>query len=256
MRFIDAGARLIFGKLLPRLPYPVMRGPLRGTWYILGATAGAAGGVSVHLGLQEAEQSRCLTNLLRAGQIFFDVGANVGFYSLLGSRLVRGTGRVIAFEPMPRNLAFLYRHVRLNRAENVTILPLACADACSTELFVAGENHALGRLEGSKRESGEAPPQAPGILVATISLDAAAQKLGLRPDVVKIDVEGAELRVLQGATDILSHVRPALFLSVHSEQLRQDCLACLGEFDYRVEPLNAPSLEGATEFLARPDSQQ
>ena len=252
MRIIDAGARLIFGKLLPKLPYPVVRGPLRGSWYILGATAGEAGGVSVHLGLQEVEQSRCLTNLLHAGQVFFDVGANVGFYTLLGSRLVRGTGRVIAFEPMPRNLAFLYRHVRLNRADNVTILPLACADALATELFVAGENHALGRLETSNGGEGGSSPQSPGLLVATISLDAAAEKLGLRPDVIKIDVEGAELRVLEGAADILTQVRPVLLLSVHSDQLREACLAHLSERDYRIEPLNSPSNEGATEFLARP----
>lgn len=252
MRILDAGARLIFGKVLPKLPYPVVRGPLRGNWYILGATAGAAGGVSVHLGLQEVEQSRCLTNLLRAGQVFFDVGANVGFYSLLGARLVGRGGRVIAFEPMPRNLAFLYRHVRLNRAENVTILPLACAEVLSTELFIAGKNHALGRLEGSSCEPERSPPQSPGLLVATISLDAAAGELGLRPDVIKIDVEGAELRVLEGAAHILTQVRPVLLLSVHSDQLRKACLAHLSERDYRIEPLNSPTVEGATEFLARP----
>ena len=252
MSIIDTGARLIFGKLLPKLPYPVVRGPLRGSWYILGATAGEAGGVSVHFGLQEVEQSRCLTNLLKAGQVFFDVGANVGFYSLLGARLVRSTGRVVAFEPMPRNLAFLYRHVRLNRADNVTILPLACADALSTELFVAGENHALGRLEGSNGEPKTTSSQSPGLLVATISLDAAAEKLGLRPDVIKIDVEGAELRVLQGAANILTQVRPVLLLSVHSDQLRKACLAHLSERDYRIAPLNSPSIQGATEFLAKP----
>ena len=106
---MHAGARLVFGEILPNWPYPVMRGPLRGSWNILGATAGEAGGVSVHLGLQEVEQCRCLTNMLHAGQVFFDVGADVG------SRIVQDSGCVIAFEPMLRNLAFLHRDVRLNR---------------------------------------------------------------------------------------------------------------------------------------------
>jgi FkbM family methyltransferase len=252
MSLLNNGARLFFGKVLPKVPYPVIRGPLRGSWYILGATAGESGGVSVHVGLQEVEQSRCLANSLCAGQVFFDVGANVGFYTLLGSRLVRSRGRVVAFEPVPRNLAFLYRHVRLNRADNVTILPLACADALSNELFIAGENHALGRLEGSNRDPERASSQSPALLVATISLDAAAEKLGLRPDVIKIDVEGAELRVLEGAANILTQVRPVLLLSVHSDQLRKACLTHLSERGYQIEPLNSSTNEGATEFLAKP----
>lgn len=251
MNPLHTGARFVFGKLAPKWPYPVLRGPLRGCRYLLGATAGAAGGVSVHLGMQEVEQSQCLTKLLQAGQVFFDVGANVGFYTLLGSRLVRSIGQVVAFEPMPRNLAFLYRHVRLNRADNVTILPLACADTLATELFIAGENHALGRLEGRNGEAGGSSPRSSGMLVATISLDVAAEKLGLRPDVIKIDVEGAELRVLEGAANILAQVRPAIFLSVHSDRLRDACLAHLGKFGYQIEPLNSRSTEDATEFLAR-----
>lgn len=252
MSLLHNGARLFFGKLLPKVPYPVIRGPLRGSWYILGATAGEAGGVSVHFGMQEVEQSRCLTNLLRAGRTCFDVGANVGFYSLLGARLVGGGGRVIAFEPMPRNLAFLYRHLRLNRADNVTILPLACADALSTELFIPGANQALGRLEGSNREPVAPSPQSSGLLVATISLDAAAEKMGVRPDVIKIDVEGAELRVLEGAADLLRRKKPSVLLSVHSDQLRATCLAHLKTFGHEAEPLNSRSVELATEFPARP----
>lgn len=256
MSLLHTTARLVFGKLLPKLPYPVVRGPLRGSWYVLGATAGEAGGVSVHLGTQEVEQSKSLTNLLRAGQIFFDVGANVGFYSLLGARLVGDSGRVIAFEPMPRNLAFLHRHVRLNRAENVTILPLACADVLATELFLAGENCALGRLAPDHRVAGSSAARAGDLLVATISLDAAAEKLGLMPDVIKIDVEGAELRVLQGAAHILQHARPSLLLSVHSDELREACLAHLGGLDYRAVPLNFPAPEEATEFLMWPHEDQ
>jgi FkbM family methyltransferase len=252
MKILEAGARIVFGKLLPRLPYPVLRGPLRGSRYILGATAGAAGGVSVHLGFQEVEQSRCLTSLLRTGQVFFDVGANVGYYSLLASKILHGSGRVIAFEPSPRNLAFLYRHVRLNKAKNVTILPLACADALSAQLFFGGENNAMGRLGEIEGE----PSRAAETLIATISIDRAAELLKLRPDVIKIDVEGAERQVLEGAIDTLTRLRPAVLLSVHSDELRENCLLRLREFDYQIEPLNSSSIASATEFLARPSAHQ
>lgn len=244
-RAIRAVARLVFGKLLPRLPYPVVRGPLRGCWYILGATAGEAGGVSVYLGLQEVEQTRWLQRLLRPGQVFFDVGANVGFYSLLGARLVQAHGRVVALEPLPRNLAFLHRHLQINRLRNVTILPLACADNVTTELFCEGENNALGKLADD--HSGTT-----AMLVSTTTVDTIVDKMRIEPDVLKIDVEGAELRVLRGAEDLLTRKRPTVLLSVHSGALRDLCVAYLEEKHYRIEPLNAGSMDRATEFLARP----
>jgi FkbM family methyltransferase len=56
---------------------------------------------------------------LRPGNVFFDIGANVGYYSLLGARLVGPRGRVVALEPVVRNVAFLHRHIVLNKAGNV-----------------------------------------------------------------------------------------------------------------------------------------
>lgn len=250
-KLLHAGARVLFGKLLPRLPYPVLRGPLRGCRYVLGATAGEAGGISVHFGLQEVEQTRCLAGLLRPGQTFVDVGANVGFYSLLASRLVGATGTVVAFEPMPRNIALLHRHVALNNAKNITIVPAACANCTSVDLFCAGENDALGHLAGANGEKESGPAVSRPSIVATLSLDEAAETLGIVPDVVKIDVEGAELRVLAGAHGILTRSRPVLLLSVHSDQLRDQCLAHLQRLGYELEPLNASSRDAATEFVAK-----
>lgn len=249
-KIVHAAARLLFGQLLPRVPYPVVRGPLRGCWYILGATAGDAGGVSVHLGVQEVEQTRSLTGLLKLGQIFFDVGANVGFYTLLASRIVGSTGRTIAFEPSPRNIAYLRRHVALNKAANVTIVPVACADQTGIELFRDGENNALGHLvDAADERDYECAPRAS--LVATLALDKVAEKLHVVPDVIKIDVEGAELRVLHGAASLLTDVRPTVLLSTHSDELRDSCLLYLRNIGYTVDPLNGDSAESATEFLAR-----
>jgi FkbM family methyltransferase len=240
-----AAARFIFGKLLPRWPYPVVRGPLRGNRFILGATAGEAGGVSVHLGIQEVEQTQRLTELLRPGQTFFDVGANVGFYSLLGSRLVRPNGSVMAFEPSPRNIAFLHRHIALNHADNITVVPLACAQDESTATFVTGENNSLGHLANTENE------KANTVIVGTVSLDTAVTKFGTAPDVIKIDVEGGEFDVLHGAAQLLASHRPIIFLSTHSDELRQSCLQYLCAHGYDLEPLNSATIESATEFVAQ-----
>jgi Methyltransferase FkbM domain len=70
--------------------------------------------------------------------------------------------------------------------------------------------------------------------------------------VIKIDVEGAELRVLKGAKSILTQARPSVLLSVHSAELRDACLAYLDALRYQSQPLNARSIELATEFFAKP----
>jgi FkbM family methyltransferase len=242
--FLERSARLIFGKLLPHRPYRVVRGPLRGYRFILGAAAGEA----------------------------VDVGANVGYYTLFASRIVGRGGRVLAIEPAPRNVAYLRRHVQINRCANVTILPIACADVAGVEAFASGHNAATGHLvlspspgtpgegrgEGSGRVSAEASPH-PNPLpeyrareksetVSTEPLDLCAQRLHVSPHVIKIDVEGAELHVLRGASNLLRIARPHVLLSTHSDALRDECLRFLEGFDYVTTPLDA----SAAEFSASP----
>ena len=92
---------------------PILSGPLRGRRWVVGA-----GPHGYWLGTYEADKQRLLQTLLREGDCFFDVGANVGFFTLLASALVGRSGRVVAFEPLPQNLAFLRRHLLLNRPHN------------------------------------------------------------------------------------------------------------------------------------------
>jgi FkbM family methyltransferase len=239
--------RFIAGRIMPPWPYPVLRGPLRGSWFVLGAAAGEGGGASIHLGKVEPEQTRCVVTRLNPGGIFFDVGANVGYYSLLAARRVGPRGRVVAFEPLARNVLFLERHLRLNRVANVTIVQAACSDHIGVDCFIEDLNPALGHLAISADE------RARGRRVESVTLDSVAERIGLRPDMIKIDVEGAELRALRGATVTLSSGRPIVLLSTHSEELRSECIALLAGLGYRVEPLNG--LRGdATEFLAYRDS--
>jgi FkbM family methyltransferase len=245
----EFAGRLVFGRLLPKWPYPVLRGPLRGMWFILGAAAGEAGGVSVHLGRVEPEQSRLLLDLLQPGHVFFDVGANVGYYSMLAARRCGPRGSVVAIEPSPRNVAFLYRHVHLNRLSTIEILPLAVAESLGLEVFSAGNNCAVGHLTGAASEVVDNAHRSTCTVAATTSLDFLSERLGLHPDVVKIDVEGAELRVLKGAERILQR-GPHILLSVHSASLCAECLDYLAHRGYRVTPLSEGADRDADEFLA------
>ena len=249
MSVVDALAVLVFGRLAPRRAYPVVAGPLRGKRFILGAAAGPAGGVSILAGRCEPEQSAAVARVLAPGDVFFDVGANVGYYTLLASDRVGPRGRVVAFEPDLRNLSFLHRHLALNRARNVTVLPFACAAESGYRSFEMGDTIATGHLSTRDTASGALPPGATPVHL--VCIDAMVRLLGLRPTVMKIDVEGAELEVLRGANETLAACRPRIFLSIHSDILRADCLALLRSRGYRAVPLSG-TVETATEYLLTP----
>lgn len=237
--------RWICGHVLPPLAYPVISGPLRGARFILGAAAGEGGGASVYVNGIEREQTQALLGILRPGQVFFDVGANVGYYTLLASRRVGPSGRVLAFEPAARNISYLHRHVALNGAENVSILAMACSDRSAVQSFAAGANNATGRLI---EDHPGRPADGRSECVTTVAIDEIVRQSGLVPDVVKIDVEGAEELVLKGATKTLASARPVVFLSVHSAALQSACTTHLRGLGYK-EPVVCAGSEGDAELL-------
>lgn len=243
-------ARYFYGRILPKgLALPVVRGPLAGTRIIHGSLAGEGGGASVYYGLIEPEQTSAICKLLKSGGVFYDIGANVGYYTVLGSRLVADTGRVISVEPSLRNVCLLNRHLILNRLINVQIISAACADQVGMRTFVTGNNYAVGHLEFEQTAERSYMPNTS--IVPTVSIDAICQITETYPNVVKIDVEGAELEVLRGAIQTLSSARPVILLSTHSELLKARCKEMLTGYAYSFGPLaNVESNTG--EWLCRP----
>jgi FkbM family methyltransferase len=245
---LRSAVRFLAGKVLPRWAYPVVRGPLRGARFILGSLAGEGGGSTIYLNLIEPQKTATFINNLKNGQVCFDVGANVGYFTILGSRCVGPTGRVIALEPAIRNLAYLYRHVILNKAENVTIISAACSDSESLTNFSSGKNCAEGHLTGSMHSE---PASGENVsLVPTVTIDSVARQLGILPDLLKIDVEGAELSVLKGAQATIRKARPKVLLEIHSDQLLSSCSAFLKDIGYKLEEV-CPNTDVPAEFLAQ-----
>jgi FkbM family methyltransferase len=238
-------ARWLGGRVLPPLAYPVVRGPLRGKRFILGSAAGEGGGASVYINGVEPLKTKALLGILEPGQIVFDIGANIGYYTLLASQQVGPSGRVLAFEPFVRNIAYLQRHVLLNGADNVTVVPIACAERSALERFVMGTDCATGHL------SSESTPQQESLIVATTTVDDVVREIGLRPDVMKVDVEGAEQRVLLGAAKTLADARPILLLGTHSPALRTACTTYLLGLGY-PPPSICEEVDGDTELLFIP----
>lgn len=145
----------------------------------------------------EQYETKLFRQSLTEGMTVVDIGANIGYYTLLASRLVGNNGKVFAFEPELENYALLVRNIKLNGYENV--IPVKKAVSSRTgkaDLFLNKENGAHGFL-----------PDREGIVgvttVETVSLDQYFKGREHPIDVIKIDVEGAELAVLQGMSNII-----------------------------------------------------
>ena len=230
------GIGKVFVRVLPRISYPVLRGPLRGARFVLGSLAGEGGGASVYWNMVEVEQTEALLCEMKAGQVFYDIGANVGYYTILSSRLTGEEGRVVAVEPVMRNLLYLSKHIKLNKAFNVIVFPVACSDKASIVGFVDGDNCAKGKIASLQEENGLFDKGM--TYVPTLTVDKIVEKTGLVPSVMKIDVEGAEMLVLKGASKLLTREDVKIFLSTHSEEAKRGCQDYLAGFGYTCVPFD------------------
>ncbi len=160
----------------------------------------------------EPEVTRVLEALLRPGMTFVDIGANVGYHALLGSRLVGPTGQVIAVEPFSENCRLILMSVAENGVDNLTLLPVALHDHqgwshLSTHI---GSNASLISSGVDEIARGY------GVIVPTFRLD---DLISGPIHVVKIDVEGAEARAIAGARRLVAECRPAVVTEVSEEML-------------------------------------
>jgi FkbM family methyltransferase len=155
---------------------------------------------------------RFLWKFLEPGMVFFDVGAYHGIYSLAAAKRLGATGRVVAFEPSPRECRRLRLHLRWNGFRTACVEPLAVGAAHQEATFFQV-------LSGDMTRNGLRPPVSSDTVaplsVKTVSLDRYVSELSLnRLDLVKMDVEGGELEALRGASRVLAELRPVLICEV------------------------------------------
>jgi len=196
-----------------------MAGPLRGKWW----SPFSRGKVLRYLtGSYEPEQVRYFLENLNTGATVFDIGANLGYYTLLFSQCVGETGRVVAFEPSPQVVHFLNCHVRANRLTNVDIVQAAAGATSGRIRFDTQSGSGTGRVT----EAGESE-------VEVCRLDEKATEMNVWPDFLKVDVEGFAGDVLAGASEILSVSRPTIYLSLHGKLEKAQCTEVLKRHDYQ-----------------------
>lgn len=227
------------------------------------------GGQIFFRGSYSGDQLTLLERLLSKDSVFIDAGANQGEFSIAAARLVQ-RGRVLAFEPVSEYRARLVENVRLNRFENVHVIPTALGDHeghlpiyDQQDSFTDGtRNEGLPTLfsSGNKRHVIETVP--------IKKLDDALIGMGIsRVDVIKLDIEGAEWMALRGAVNTLARCRPILILEIG----RETCVAAgyepealvhwLEGLGYRLEtivangktvPLHSAALDDFQNVVAYP----
>jgi FkbM family methyltransferase len=183
------------------------------------------------LGQYELSLQQALCGELTAGSVFFDVGANAGFFTLLGAKRVGPKGMCVAFDPDVANIASVRAICDLNKLSWVVPVNCAVSDSTGKQWFSQPAPGApIGHLTAT--DSGEGC-----ILVPTTTLDAAAAEYG-QPDVVKIDVEGAEGMVIRGAPRLLYEHRPVWLMEVHDAIVEQEIRMAFDRARYRLLPVS------------------
>jgi len=183
------------------------------------------------IGLYEPHVANLIVSLLRPGDVFYDIGANAGYYTLLSALAVGPEGSVIAFDPVPQNAGTVREQIALNGLQpTCRVEEVAIAGQGGTLSFVVDSINANSHLSDWHAPSLSNDGQK--IAVRAITLDEYVRSHP-RPSVIKMDIEGAELEALLGARELLSDDdAPVMLVSTHSKNLDEECKALLSEYGY------------------------
>ena len=216
---------------------PILQGKLKGWQWITGSSVSGC-----WLGSYEYSKQHAFAEKVSTGQVVFDLGAHVGFYTLLAAELVGHNGHVIAFEPLPRNLDFLKQHLLLNDCNNVTVIEQAVSDYSGIATFEAQPSQGYAGHIGI---SGQ-------LQVSVVTLDELTMFPGGLPipQVIKIDIEGAEFAALTGASKLLAAFHPVIFLATHGQQVHHQCCDLLAGIGYSLRALDGRSVKETDEIVA------
>ena len=228
-------------KLVPRDSLAwvqVQKGPAEGLWLHLNPRTGK----NYFEGGGEPEVQEVLREQLRPGMSFYDIGANIGFFSLLAARIVGKEGHVVAFEADPEVAVRLREHVVRNEFGWIAVEEKAVWSEPRTVYFARTDP-----ATSPDRGLGHVVPEgvSDAIQIVAESLDAYALTQRA-PDFMKWDVEGAEVEVFRGARRVLKENRPGIICEMHSEKNRRVLVEEFSRLGYSCKPC------GSNHVLALP----
>ena len=165
----------------------------------------------------EAENYKFLKKYLTPGMDVIDIGAHLGLFSTFCSKLTNKTGNIICFEPTPGTFAVLTETLRLNHCNNVTAIQAAVSDKNGTATFYV--SHTAGCNSNSLLKN-RSDKELSAYEVKLVTIDSITSDYSLKPSLIKIDVEGAELDALKGGIETFNKFKPVLILGLHPDFIK------------------------------------
>ena len=187
------------------------------------------------VGIAESRVQDQLGSMLNPGDVFYDIGANAGFFTLAAAKIVGPEGRVVSFDPLPENAQSITEQLELNDfSSRASVREEAVGEACGKSTFVfEKEGDSTARLgETSDRHSNS-------LEVQVTTLDSLLEHEP-PPQLIKMDVEGGEVGAFKGALKLLKEHKPTIILEVHSQPIAKELRPLVADF-YEWKDVEAPS---------------
>ena len=182
---------------------------------------------------------------LKSVDTFFDVGAHIGLISLPAALHMKKSGKIVAFEPSGKNFMHLKNHVKNNNLQNQIILNqnLIGEENCKKKFFISNKESAINSI--SKVHQIKDYKE---VIISQITLDTYCRNTDLKPQIIKIDVEGAEINVLKGAKEIIYKYKPTIYLSIHPNHIKKlgtninELTELINDLNYEIKDFSGNSI--------------
>jgi FkbM family methyltransferase len=195
-----------------------------------------------------------LSSKLKPDSVFYDLGANIGYYSFIANKIIR-SGRIYSFEPIPLNLAIFRQHILLNQrrleSDNIELMGYGISDA-EKEIFFSANEYSEGNTYVDSEMQGLAEKK---LRVKCHSMDDLVEQGFRAPNMIKIDVEGAEFDVLRGARKVIHQHKPIILLATHDchvPGIQKSCVDLLSRLGYELTKLpgHNKTMIGLVDYIA------
>ena len=185
------------------------------------------------LGTYEPELQNAAYKFVRPGMVIYDVGANIGYISLMMARLSGSSGQIFSFEALPTNVQRLQNNIALNQMESIIrVIPKAVIDSSRPVSFLAHSSSSMGKARGS---AGRGEHYEYEIKVAGLALDDFVFSEGNpAPALIKMDIEGGEILAVKGMQRLLKEKHPLLLVELHGEEAAQAMWLALSHAGYEI----------------------
>lgn len=234
----------LIGKIirLPLLLIPqnkvvsILSGPLKGKKWIVGSHNHSA-----WLGTYENSQTSIFAKKCAGKAVLWDLGAHAGYYTLL-FKTINTDSAVFAFEPSENNTKYFEEHLNFNNLHNIKLFKNAVSNEEGILKFARGNS-----VGGKLSEGGD-------MTVSVVMLSKLLKEQAIEfPDIIKMDIEGAEFKVLQDLKPhLLSKKKPIIFLSTHGKNVQEQCLKLMETLGYKITPLDPNNPRNTKEYLLEP----